>query len=104
MAEGSDSIQAHDINGAPIVVGSYVLYLNTGTAGKVLEIKQEEGVMWIMMDTTGLYYNVEALVVTDADAVKVKMEREEGKVDKAELAREQVPERIVDIGQVTGGG
>ncbi len=104
MSEGSDSIQAHDINGAPIVVGSYVLYLNTGTAGKVLEIKQEEDAIWVLMDTTGLYYNVEALVVTDADAVKVKIEREEGKVDKAEFARQEIPERVVDIGQVTGGG
>jgi hypothetical protein len=43
-------------------------------------------------------------VVTDADAVKVKIEREEGKVDKAEFARQEIPERVVDIGQVTGGG
>lgn len=104
MAEGSDSIQAHDINGNPIVVGSYVLYLSTGTAGKALEIKQEEDGIWVMMDTTGLYYNAEALVVTDADTIKVKIEREGVKVDKAELAREQVMERVVDITQVTGGG
>jgi hypothetical protein len=104
MAEGSDPIQAHDINGNPITVGSYVLYLNTGSAGQVTELKQEEGTIWALMDTTGLYYNVEVLVITDATAVKVKKEREAGEVDKAELARQQAPERVVDIGQVTGGG
>lgn len=104
MAEGSDPIQAHDINGNPITIGSYVLYLNTGSAGQVTELKQEEGATWVLMDTTGLFYNVEALVITDADAVKVRKEREEGGVDKAEIARLQTPERVVDIGQVTGGG
>ncbi len=104
MAEGSDLIQAHDLNGAPITIGSYVLYLNTGSAGQVLEIKQEEGTKWVLMDSTGLFYNVEALVITDADAVKVRIEREEGEVDKEDLVRQQTPERVVDIGQVTGGG
>lgn len=104
MTEGLDPIQAHDMNGNPIVIGSYVLYINTGSAGQVIEIKQEEDTTWVLMDTTGLYYNVEALVITDADAVKVKKEREEGEVDKDYLARQQTPERVVDIGQVTGGG
>jgi hypothetical protein len=104
MAEGSYPILAHDLNGAPITIGSYVLYLNTGTAGQVIELKQEEDTTWVLMDTTGLYYNVEALVITDANAVKVRKEREEGEVDEADLARQQTPEKLVDIGQVTGGG
>jgi len=104
MDEVSDSVQAQDLNGTPITIGSYVLYLNTGTAGQVTELKQEEGTIWALMDTTGLYYNVQALVITDASAIKVKQEHETGKADMDDLAREQTPERIVDIGQVTGGG
>jgi len=104
MDEVSDSVQAQDLNGTPITIGSYVLYLNTGTAGQVTELKQEEGTIWALMDTTGLYYNAQALVITDASAIKVKQEHETGKADIDDLAREQTPERIVDIGQVTGGG
>jgi hypothetical protein len=104
MDEGSDSVQAQDLNGTPITIGSYVLYLNTGTAGQVTELKQEEGTIWALVDTTGLYYNVQALVVTDASAVKIRKEREAGEINKDDLVRQQTPERIVDIGQVTGGG
>lgn len=104
MDEGSDSVQAQDLNGTPITIGSYVLYLNTGTAGQVTELKQEEGTIWALMDTTGLYYNVQALVITDASTIKVKQEHETGKADIDDLAREQTQEKIVDIGQVTGVG
>ncbi len=104
MAEGSDPIMAQDLNGAPITIGSYVLYINTGTAGQVIELKQDEDTTWALLDTTGLYYNVQALVITDASAIKVKKEREAGEVDKDDLVRQQTPERVVDIGQVTGGG
>ncbi len=104
MGESSDSIQAQDLNGAPITIGSYVLYINTGTAGQVIELKQEEDATWALLDTTGLYYNVQALVITDASTIKVKKERETGKVDIDDLARQQTQEKIVDIGQVTGGG
>ena len=104
MDEGSDPIPAQDLNGAPITIGSYVLYINTGTAGQVIELKQEEDTTWALLDTTGLYYNVQALVITDASAIKAKKEHETGKVDVDDLAREQTQEKIVDIGQVTGGG
>lgn len=104
MDESSDPIQAQDLNGAPITIGSYVLYINTGTAGQVIELKQEEDATWALLDTTGLYYNIQALVITDASTIKVKKERETGKEDIADLARQQTPEKIVDIGQVTGGG
>ena len=104
MDEGSDHIMAQDLNGAPITIGSYVLYINTGTAGQVIELKQDEDSTWALLDTTGLYYNVQALVITDASAIKVKKEREAGEVDVDDLAREQTQEKIVDIGQVTGVG
>lgn len=104
MAEGSGSIEAHDMNGVPITIGSYVQYINTGTVGQVLELKQQEGATWVLMDTTGLFYNVEALVLTDANAMKVRKEHEAEEVDEDYLARQQSPERLVDVGQVTGGG
>ena len=104
MAEGSDPIPAQDLNGTPITIGSYVLYLNTGTAGQVTELKQEEGTIWALVDTTGLYYNIQVLVVTDANAVKVRKERGTGELDKDDLVRQQAPATVADIGQVTGGG
>lgn len=104
MDEGSVPIQAQDLNGNPIEIGSYVIYINTGTAGQVIEIKQDEGTTWALLDTTGLYYNVLALVTTDEGAIKVKKERETGKIDIADLADQQTTATVADVGQVTGGG
>jgi hypothetical protein len=38
-------------------IGDYARYKNTGTVGKVLEVKQEAGVEWILLDTFNLYYD-----------------------------------------------
>lgn len=104
MNENTQIIEPQDINGDLINIGSHVLYLNTGTAGKVIDIKKEDKVTWVLMDTTDLYYNVAAIVLTDEKAVKRKIDREEGEVDIEAIAREQASEKIVDIGQITGGG
>ena len=38
-------------------VGDYARYINTGTVGKVEDISVEEGVSWVMLDVTQLYYD-----------------------------------------------
>ena len=42
-------------------IGDYARYKNTGTVGKVLEVKQEAGVEWILLDTFNLYYDATTL-------------------------------------------
>ncbi|MBQ8373667.1 MAG: DUF2098 family protein, partial [Candidatus Methanomethylophilaceae archaeon] len=37
--------------------GDILKYLPTSTVGKVQDIKEENGVVWVKLDFTGLYYD-----------------------------------------------
>ncbi|TGC09865.1 DUF2098 domain-containing protein [Methanolobus halotolerans] len=94
------------MNGDPVGPGTVVRYINTGTVGKVTEIKTDEEGIWALMDSTGLYYKVETLVVTDASELKVKAETAKTASEAEEYMRRYGsagPDQV-DIGQVTGGG
>jgi len=39
-------------------VGDLAKYRNTGSVGKIEDIKEEEGRTWALLDTTNLYYDV----------------------------------------------
>lgn len=104
MTENTEIIEAYDINGELITIGSYIIYINTGTSGKVIDIKKDDANTWVLMDKTNLYYNITTVILTDESTVKVKIEHEEGIIDKTLIEKEQETEKIVDIGQVTGGG
>ena len=49
-------LDARDIE---IPVGSYVRYVDTGTIGKVLDEKSENGADWVKLDKTDLWYRNE---------------------------------------------
>ena len=100
----SESIEALDVNGERIVPGTVLRYVNTDTLGRALEIKEDDEGIWVLFDTTGLYYNVEALVITDPSALKEKVEEEKGKFDAKEYVKRFEQQETADIGQVTGGG
>ena len=59
-----DSIKPLDSHGKPLSVGNEVLYLGTHTYGRVEEIYNTDGVNWVKIDTTGLYYRSEYLELT----------------------------------------
>jgi hypothetical protein len=50
-----------DCHGKPLSVGNEVLYLGTHTFGRIEEISITDGVNWVKIDTTGLYYRSEYL-------------------------------------------
>lgn len=104
MAE-EESLEALDINGNPVAAGDAVRYLNTGTTGKVLDVRKDGEGIWAQIDTTGLYYRVDVLVIIDASELKQKKEVEKP-MDTEEYAQRysQRGSQTVDIGQVTGGG
>jgi hypothetical protein len=54
-----------DSNNREILEGCTVKYLRTHTVGKVEEICTREGVEWIKIDKTGLYYRKEYLEVLE---------------------------------------
>ncbi|WP_292462014.1 DUF2098 domain-containing protein [Methanolobus sp.] len=98
-------LEALDINGNPLMVGAAVRYLNTGTTGRVLDIKKDDEGIWAQIDTTGLYYIVDVLLIIDPGELKEKKEAEKG-MDAEAYAQSysQRDSQAVDIGQVTGGG
>lgn len=102
----SENIEVLDIDGNPIVIDSVVRYINTGTVGRVLDLKEDEDGIWALMDTTGLYYKPETLVLTDAsEIIKEKIERSSVKDAKSYLDNySSVDDVTADIEQVTGGG
>lgn len=102
----SEVIEALDVDGNPIVTGSVIRYLNTGTVGRVLELKEDEDGVWVLMDTTDLYYKPETLVLADAsEIIKEKTERSSVKDAKSYLESYSSVDGInTDTEQVTGGG
>lgn len=41
MAEETENLTASDINGDPIEAGTVVRYINTGTVGRVVDIRSD---------------------------------------------------------------
>lgn len=104
--DATENPNAFDINGDPIEAGAVVRYINTGTIGRVTEIMTDDEGVWALIDSTGLYYKVETLVLTDASELKEKVETTKTASEAEEYMRQygsSGPESV-DIGQVTGGG
>jgi len=53
-----------------IEVGMYARYVNTGTVGKVSEVKKIDGRMFALLEGTDLYYDMKYLEKTDKPAEK----------------------------------
>ena len=100
------NMSASDINGDLIEPGTVVRYINTGTIGKVAEIKTDDEGVWALVDTTGLYYKVETLVITDPGELKEKVETTKTVSDAKDYMRRygSSDATLGDVGQVTGGG
>ncbi len=105
MAEETENLTASDINGDPVEAGTVVRYINTGTVGRVVDIRSDEEGIWAFLDSTQLYYKVETLVITDESELKEKTETTRTAAEAEEYMREYgVGPESVDIGQFTGGG
>jgi len=87
-------------------VGDYARYKNTGTVGKVLEVKQEAGVEWILLDTYNLYYDATTLEpgsVLEYKTFSVK-ERIGGlTVEDIEAMKEEIS-KVERYGSITASG
>ena len=65
---GSSSLPERDPQSSrddPLQVGDLAKYLPTSTVGKITEIREKDGVTWVRLDYTDLYYNVSTLVEAD---------------------------------------
>jgi hypothetical protein len=87
-------------------IGDYARYKNTGTVGKVLEVKQEAGVEWILLDTFNLYYDSTTLepgLEVEYKTSSVK-ERTTGlTVEDIEAMKEEIS-KVERYGSITASG
>ncbi|MBN1133682.1 MAG: DUF2098 domain-containing protein [Methanosarcinaceae archaeon] len=72
----SDIIEASDINGTPIQIGTAVKYINSDTEGIVTDIKKDAEGVWALVDAKDLYYKVETLIVLEKSVTKIREEKE----------------------------
>jgi len=59
-----------DARGFEIALDSYVRYTDTGTIGKVLDIKSENNINWVKLDKTELWYRSDLLLLLDDKDIK----------------------------------
>ena len=106
--DDSDIIEAYDINGTIIEIGTHVKYINTDTIGVVTNIKRDSDGEWALVDKTDLYYNVKALEVTNVE-IKAKVgEHIATQTDAAQYLKKQSEalgaQKVEDVASSTGGG
>ena len=97
---------ASDARDKEISIDEYVRYLDTGTIGKVLDIKTEDEIDWVLIDKTNLWYKSKLVEVLDEKDVKVKFTPTGRELDVEEL-KEKVSEMEnmeMDSSVAEGGG
>jgi len=96
----------------PMMEGDILKYAPTSTVGKVADVRERDGTVWVKLDVTGLYYDAAFLKTADpAEYREVSFKERERSAagrDSAEAALEELrkTEEEVDIKRFTpsGGG
>lgn len=60
-------------------IGSIVQYRNTGTIGKISQFKKIDNELFVQLDSTGLYYNINYLDLIEKD-ISLKKENDKNNV------------------------
>ncbi|WP_299522649.1 DUF2098 domain-containing protein [uncultured Methanobrevibacter sp.] len=61
-----------DARNKEITLGSHVRYVDTGTIGKVSDIKEESNISWVKIDKTNLWYLADKLELLNDEDLKSK--------------------------------
>lgn len=105
MADDAE-ITAVGRNKKTIKVGDAVKYVNSDTVSRVTEIKKDEhGNVWVLLESTDLWYKEETLEYTDLKPAEKKEQREFTAEELEERFRkERETMQTFDIGKAGGGG
>ena len=60
-------LDARDIE---IPIDSYVRYVDTGTIGKVVDEKTQDGIEWVKIDKTNMWYRAKLVELLDEKDIK----------------------------------
>ncbi|MBQ2666848.1 DUF2098 domain-containing protein [Methanobrevibacter sp.] len=67
-----------DARGLEITLDSHVRYVDTGTMGKVLDLKTQDGIDWVKIDKTELWYRSNLVELLDEKDIKKSSFYDEG--------------------------
>ena len=97
---------AFDARDKEIHVDDYVRYVDTGTIGKVLDIKNEDDIDWVLIDKTDLWYKTNLVEILDEKDIKVKFTPTGRDVDIDELKEKaaNLENMQMDSNVAEGGG
>jgi hypothetical protein len=102
----AEGVTAVGRNKKTIKMGDAVKYVNSDTVSRVTEIKKDEqGKVWVLLESTDLWYREETLEPTD---IKPKEKKEERKLTTEELEekfrKETETLQGFEVGKAGGGG
>lgn len=88
-------------------VGDFAKYRNTGTVGKVMEIRDRPEGQWVLLDIYDLYYDSSALEPASEVEYKVKHLEERSldqQMEQVDRLKGQIEESMENISRITASG
>ena len=98
---------AFDARDIEITLDSHVRYVDTGTIGKVLDIKTTDGVDWVKIDKTSLWYRANLVEVLDDKDLKKRFNdsgNDEIDIEALKEKAEKLENMQMDSSVAEGGG
>ena len=82
-----------DARDKEITLDDHVRYVDTGTIGKVLDVKTSDGIGWVKIDKTNLWYKSSLVEVLDEKDLKKRFDSN----DNDEIDIEALKEKALDL-------
>ncbi|MBQ2831513.1 DUF2098 domain-containing protein [Methanobrevibacter sp.] len=98
---------AFDARDKEIALDSHVRYVDTGTIGKVLDVKTTDGVDWVKIDKTNLWYRSSLVELLDEKDLKKQFDddgNDELDVEALKEKAEKLENMQMDSSVAEGGG
>ena len=97
---------AFDARDKEISIDDYVRYVDTGTVGKVLDIKMEDETGWVLIDKTNLWYKSKLVEILEEKDINIKDTPTGRELDVEELKEkaEKLENMQMDSSVAEGGG
>ncbi|KZX13570.1 DUF2098 domain-containing protein [Methanobrevibacter oralis] len=89
-----------------ITMESHVRYVDTGTIGKVVDVKTEDGIDWVKIGKTDLWYRSSLLELLDEKDLKTKHDSNDDEMDIEALKEKALDLENVELDSnvAEGGG
>ena len=94
-------VDARDLE---ITLDSHVRYVDTGTVGKVLDLKVENEVGWVKLDKTELWYRANHVELLDEKDIKKSRWGENNDVDIEDLKEKALEFNDLELAADAGNG